>query len=136
MALALEVPIDTSTIGTYHNGETMTDEHLNLVRDYPVTLHNKLVESEENRSHMSSYINFEEDAQGDDGILGEQDHDYFIDENDASFAQQSIDGVESERSQINKAPMQVLKPHTNEQTIDTKTQQQEMFPNALKVHSQ
>jgi hypothetical protein len=118
MALALEVPIDMSTIGTYHNGETITDEHLNLVRDHPVNLHTKLVESEENKSHMSSYINFEEDAQGDDEILGEQDYDYFTDEIDASFAQEHSSGAESERSQNSKAPMLVSKPYTREEPIN------------------
>ena len=78
-ALALEVPIDMSGFATNHNGKPKLDEHLNLVRDYQVDLHNKkLVNSEENRAHMSTYINFEEDALGDDGILGEQDIDYFI----------------------------------------------------------
>ena len=77
-ALVLEVPIDMSGFATNHNGKPKLDEHLNLVRDYQVDLHNKLVNSEENRAHMSTYINFEEDALGDDGILGEQDIDYFI----------------------------------------------------------
>ena len=86
MALALEVPVDMSTRGANHNGEPVRDEHLNLVRDYQVELHTKLVDSEENRAHMSSYINFEEDAPGDDEILGETDMDYFIDDKDTYLA--------------------------------------------------
>ena len=78
-ALALEIPIDMSGFATNHNGKPELDEHLNLVRDYQVDLHNKLVNSEENRAHMSTYINFEEDALGDNGILGKKDIDYFID---------------------------------------------------------
>jgi hypothetical protein len=86
MALALEVPVDVSSAMTDHNGEPVPDEHLNLVRDYQVELHNKLVESEENRAHMTSYIHFEEDALGDDEILGETDMDYFIEPKDSYLA--------------------------------------------------
>ena len=82
MALALEVPVDKSTTVTDHNGEPVSDEHLNLVRDYQVGLHTKLVEPEENRTHMSTYIHFEEDAPGDDEILGETDMNYFIEYDD------------------------------------------------------
>ena len=78
MALALEVPLATN--------RTEPDEHLNLVRDYQVELHHKLVEPEENRAHMTSYINFEEDALGDDEILGERDTDYFRDKEDDYYA--------------------------------------------------
>ena len=70
-ALALEV--------LFTKEPTESDEHLNLVRDYQVDLHTKLMKPEENRAHMTSYIHFEEDALGDDGILGEQDTDYFRD---------------------------------------------------------
>jgi hypothetical protein len=86
MALALEVPVDVSSAMTDHNGEPVPDEHLNLVRDYQVELHSKLVESEENRNHMTSYIHFEEDALGDDEILGETDMDYFIEPKDSYLA--------------------------------------------------
>jgi hypothetical protein len=75
-----------SGFATNHNGKPELDEHLNLVRDYQVDLHNKLVNSEENRAHMSTYINFEEDALGDNGILGEKDIDYFIDKQDMRCA--------------------------------------------------
>jgi hypothetical protein len=78
MALALEVPLATN--------HTEPDEHLNLVRDYQVELHTKLVEPEENRAHMTSYINFEEDALGDEEILGERDTDYFRDREDDYYA--------------------------------------------------
>jgi hypothetical protein len=86
MALALEVPVDVSNAMTDHNGEPMPDEHLNLVRDYQVELHSKLVESEDDRTHMTSYIHFEEDALGDDEILGETDMDYFIEPKDSYLA--------------------------------------------------
>jgi hypothetical protein len=77
MALALEVPLAT--------GHFEPDEHLNLVRDYSVDLHTKLVGPEENRAHMSTYINFQEDALGDSEILGEQDPDYFYDTDDERY---------------------------------------------------
>jgi hypothetical protein len=86
MALALEIPVDMSDKGTNQKGKIGPDEHLNLVRDYPVELHTKLVESKENRAHMSAYIHFEEDALGDDEVLGEKDMDYFIDHKDALYA--------------------------------------------------
>ena len=75
---------------------------------------------------MSSYINFEEDAQGDDEVLGEQDYDYFTDEIDASFAQEHNNGAESERSPIKEAPMRVVKPETYKESLA-----KEIFSNNL-----
>ena len=50
-------------------------EHLNLITGYNVELHSKLMQAEENRAHMRSYINFEHEAEGDDD-LGEHDPAY------------------------------------------------------------
>ena len=54
------------------------NEQLNLMTCYNVELHTKLTKSDENRTHMSSYINFEQDAEGDDD-LGEHIIDYDTD---------------------------------------------------------
>jgi hypothetical protein len=50
-------------------------EHLNLITGYNVELHSKLMQAEENRAHMRSYINFEHEAEGDDD-LGEHEPAY------------------------------------------------------------
>ena len=42
------------------------DEHLNLMTCYNVEMHNKLMQAEEHRTHMKSYIHFEQEAEGDD----------------------------------------------------------------------
>ena len=50
-------------------------EHLNLMTCYDVEMHTKLMQTEENRAHMRSYINFEQEAEGDDD-LGEHEPQY------------------------------------------------------------
>jgi hypothetical protein len=60
-------------------GQDEQVEHLNLMTCYDVELHTKLMQAEENRAHMRSYINFEREAEGDDD-LGEHEPAYDIDE--------------------------------------------------------
>jgi hypothetical protein len=55
------------------------DEHLNLMTCYNVEMHNKLMQAEEHRTHMKSYIHFEQEAEGDD-ILEEHEPLYDTDE--------------------------------------------------------
>ena len=39
-----------------------TEEHMNVMRDYQVGLHSKLVQSEENRAHMGVLISFKQES--------------------------------------------------------------------------
>jgi hypothetical protein len=55
--LAPDIPAVNTQVGV-----SGTEEHMNVMRDYQVGLHSKLVQSEENRAHMSAYINFEQEA--------------------------------------------------------------------------
>jgi hypothetical protein len=49
-------------------GVSGTEKHMHVMRDYQVDLHMKLVESEENRAHMSASINFKNEAEGWDNL--------------------------------------------------------------------
>jgi hypothetical protein len=68
--LAPDIPTVNTQVGV-----SGTEEHMNVMRDYQVDLHSKLGESEENRAHMSAYINFEHEAEGGED-LGEYDPSY------------------------------------------------------------
>jgi hypothetical protein len=57
--LAPDIPAVNTQVGV-----SGTEEHMNVMRDYQVGLHSKLVQSEENRAHMSAFINFEQEAEG------------------------------------------------------------------------
>jgi hypothetical protein len=56
--LAPDIPAVNTQVGV-----SGTEEHMNVMRDYQVGLHIKLVESEENRAHMSALINFKKRSQ-------------------------------------------------------------------------
>jgi hypothetical protein len=68
--LAPDIPAVNTQVGV-----SGTEEHMHVMRDYQVDLHMKLVESEENRAHMSAFINFENEAEGWD-TLEEYDPSY------------------------------------------------------------
>jgi hypothetical protein len=61
--LAPDIPAVHTQVGV-----SSEDEHMNVMRDYQVELHSKLVQSEENRAHMSTLINFEQEADGMEGL--------------------------------------------------------------------
>ena len=67
-----EGPANPKQTGGEHPVHETVDEPLNLMTCYDVELHSKLMETEDNRAHMRSYINFELDAEGDDD-LGEHE---------------------------------------------------------------
>jgi hypothetical protein len=56
---------------------------------YDVEMHTKLMQAEENRAHMKSYIHFEQEAEGDDD-LGEFEPQYDIDELPSGPSQGSV----------------------------------------------
>jgi hypothetical protein len=89
--LAPDIPAVNTQVGV-----SGTEEHMNVMRDYQVGLHSKLVESEENRAHMSAFINFEQEAEGEED-LGEYDPSYQVPHNDFTEAHEASQKLSNQR---------------------------------------
>ena len=63
--LAPDIPAVKTQVGV--SGK---DEHMNVMRDYQVELYSKPVPSEENRAHMSTLTNFEQEAGSIEDLAG------------------------------------------------------------------
>ena len=75
-ALSFECPASTQTADGPNGTSAASgqaeqenlDEHLNLMTCYKLELLSKLMRAEENRAQMRSYINFEQNAEGDENL--------------------------------------------------------------------